>query len=269
MNPRISVCAWVLGDEPDPVGTLAGAGFESVELDAGAGFDAASLRASVDAHGVGVAALCAEWTLERDLASPDKRLREAAAEHLRRSLEWADVVGSPGVIVVPTFRTDPDPGDEPTAAVERAAATIRDACTGYGRDRPWLAVEPLNRTETYLVRTLRQAADLVDRVGEPGVGLLADSYHMLLEESSPVEALDAHADMVLHVHLADHDRRTPGSGRLDLYGFLKTLRRRGYTAGVGLEPYPASIPELVLGGDHVERLLGGLPHPPRSVERRV
>ena len=45
-----------------------------------------------------------------------------------------------------------------------------------------ILIGPVNRNESYLLSTAAQAQVVVDRIGQPNVGLLLDAYHMHIEE---------------------------------------------------------------------------------------
>lgn len=252
---RFSACAWILGEEVDAVTELQSAGFDAVELDAVTGFDPVAARRHAEDHGLGVGVLCAEYTLDRDFASLDAGTRRAASDHLQRTLEWAETSGAAGIIVVPTFMTAP-PADEPRdAAIDRVATAITEGLTDYGREHPWVAIEAINSDETYLVRTLDQAAELAEMIDQPGVGILADAYHMHRAEGDALlDSYVRHAPLVRHIHLADGQRRTPGAGGIDLEGFLRTVNDCGYSGGIGLEPEPVTTEELANGRRYVREL---------------
>ena len=50
-------------------------------------------------------------------------------------------------------------------------------------------LEPLNRYEDYLVNTLADAVSVVEEVGSPGVAVIADTYHMSIEEVDCAESI--------------------------------------------------------------------------------
>ena len=47
-----------------------------------------------------------------------------------------------------------------------------------------LAIEPLNRVETFFLNTAADAAALCDEVGHPNVGILFDMFHPNIEEKN-------------------------------------------------------------------------------------
>jgi len=97
-----------------------------------------------------------------------------------------------------------------------------------------IALEPLCRAESNVFNSIGECAAFVRDRRLDGVRLVADSYHMV-EESEPLEAIDAAADLVAHAHVADDARRPPGQGHYDLAAFLRRLRLSGYRGNCSIE----------------------------------
>ena len=254
MTWPVSCTEWVLG-EGEPVRAIervAAAGYDAVELAGNPAADASALRAAADAAGLAVSSLCAVYSLERDCAHADPGLRRAAQEYLVGCVELALAVGAATIVVVPTYRVDPDA--DRAAELARAAETIA-AAEEIPPDGPTLALEPLNRYETHLLRTLADAEELRAAISHPKVGILADLFHMHIEEDAVAPALRAHAGRIVHVHLADSQRRAPGSGHLDFAAAFSALRDGGYAGALAMEFLPASDPALRDGLAHVRSLL--------------
>jgi sugar phosphate isomerase/epimerase len=72
------------------------------------------------------------------------------------------------------------------------------------------------------------------------VRLLADLFHMNVEEVHVADALRAGSTVLGHVHLADSNRRPAGNGHTDFAAIAKALREVGYDRYVSAEcfPYP-------------------------------
>jgi sugar phosphate isomerase/epimerase len=97
-------------------------------------------------------------------------------------------------------------------------------------------LEPLNRYEQHYLRKLSDGIAAIERAGTPpGVALLADTFHMHIEETdSPQSILNA-ADIIKHVHVADNTRFEPGSGDIDFTAIIKALRSTGYDGHLAYE----------------------------------
>jgi sugar phosphate isomerase/epimerase len=98
-----------------------------------------------------------------------------------------------------------------------------------------IVVEPLNRYETHLVHRLESAADLCQAVNSPHVGILADFYHMNLEEAHLDQSISAVSKWIRHVQLADSNRYLPGQGHMDYRPGFRALVETGYAHFMALE----------------------------------
>jgi sugar phosphate isomerase/epimerase len=207
-------------------------------------------RERLEEHGLTMPSLCGINGPDRDCAHAAAALRRNAGDYLRTSLEQAHQLGANAVIVVATYRPDGDPAER-EAELERAAETIAGAAATAVPDGPKIALEALNRYETHLIRTLDHAEDLRRRIDLPNVELMADVFHMDIEEDSVPDAIRAHAKHIIHVHLADNQRREPGSGHLDFDGVFGALADTGYAGALAMEFLPATADALRAGREWV------------------
>jgi D-psicose/D-tagatose/L-ribulose 3-epimerase len=251
----ISATQWTTRavDTADAMERIAGAGYDAIELAATPGADGNALALAARNAGISVSSLCAVYSLDRDCAAHDDLPRAAARDYLRECLELADTVAAPVIVVVPTYRVAHV--YDRAAELERAAETIATALHGVPDEGPKLALEPLNRYETHLLTTLDQAEELRAMIDSPRVGLMADLFHMRIEEDSTEAALQRHARRIVHVHLADNQRRHPGSGELDLRAALRVLHTQGYDGALAMEFLPADAASLAAGLQHVRRIV--------------
>jgi sugar phosphate isomerase/epimerase len=110
-----------------------------------------------------------------------------------------------------------------------------------------LLLEPLNRYEDYLVNTLADGASLISELGLPTVRLMADTFHMNIEEADPAASLREHAGLLGHVQVADSNRLEPGAGHYDWPGTLAALDEIGYQGWLVLEcRHLSGPPEVAL-----------------------
>jgi sugar phosphate isomerase/epimerase len=105
-----------------------------------------------------------------------------------------------------------------------------------------LLYEPLNRYETNLLNRLEDARDFVETLTATNVRLLADLFHMNIEERSLPEAISRVGLSIGHVHWVDSNRRPAGLGHLNLSEVATALRGINYSGYVSAEalPYPNS-----------------------------
>jgi D-psicose/D-tagatose/L-ribulose 3-epimerase len=107
-----------------------------------------------------------------------------------------------------------------------------------------LAIEPLNRFETYFLNTVADGVALCDAIGSPNVGLLFDTFHAGIEEKSVARACRAAAGHLKHVHTSENDRGTPGSGHVDWPGVFAALRDSGYAGWYTIESFGFALGDL-------------------------
>ncbi len=87
-----------------------------------------------------------------------------------------------------------------------------------------LLLEPLNRYEDHMVNTVAQAAALIADAGARGLGILADTYHMNIEEDDLCASLGSVVPVLGAVHLSDSNRAQPGTGHVPFERVIATLR---------------------------------------------
>ncbi len=129
---------------------------------------------------------------------------------------------------------------------ERVRAWLREGLAGadsLARELgARLALEPINRYETDLIPTLSDAASLMEEAGTGATGILADSFHMNIEEVDIEESIRRHGRLLTHFHVADSNRWPPGGGHLDFEKILSTLKGTGYGGFVSVECLPKPDP---------------------------
>ena len=169
----------------------------------------------------------------RRLAVPDASHAERLGE-ARRAIDvaaelGAEVVTTIGALgeVAAEFESDRMLGTYLESLQELATTAADNGIT--------LAIEPLNRYETSFVNTLAEAVDMARRVDRANVEIMAEFFHLNLEEADMAESLRAAGAAVAHVHLADSNRRLPGRGHLDMGPGLRALEEDGYAGVMTLE----------------------------------
>lgn len=227
------------------------------------GYDGIELKGEPDLYDIAeIKSLCQEFNMHvtsvlgwniwgipgRDLSSPDEVERNAAVQFLKGCVDFTIQVGAPILLVLPfpagrtTPTGDPQSEDEwlSLAETERdnAVESVRQV-SGYALSQDLiLAVEPINRFETYQLTTLDQAIGFLQEVDADNVKINLDTYHMNIDESDPVEAVLRAGDFLVHMHVADSNRQAPGSGHTDFIGLFKALKEVNFDGTLALEPVP-------------------------------
>jgi 5-keto-L-gluconate epimerase len=99
-------------------------------------------------------------------------------------------------------------------------------------------LEPLNRYECNNVNSLPEGLSLIAETGAANLYLLADTFHMNIEDVDMAANLRAAGNRLGYVHLADSNRQAPGRGHTDFAPLVAALRAIGYKGYVSAEVQP-------------------------------
>lgn len=142
-------------------------------------------------------------------------------------------------VIIGGIRGTCPPDLEGRKVQERKGKESLKACAAHAEEKGViLLIEPINRYETNVVNTLAEGLDLITEIGLSSLRLLADTFHMNIEEADITEALRAASSFLRYVHLADSNRLAPGWGHLDFRKILGCLESLHYTGPLGIEVLP-------------------------------
>lgn len=216
------------------------AGFRSVEIfpRSAEELDERALRDGLRRHGLSLAALgtgAGHVVRDLHLLDADSTRRTAAARFIGDLIERAGSFGAPVIIGSMRGRFGPGPR---RPAEARLAGDLAGLARLAARHGTTLLLEPLNRYESNCVNTLAEGAALIARCGAPNLRLLADCFHMNIEEPSIPDALRRAAGLVGHVHFVDSNRRAAGAGHIDFAAIGAALRDISYAGHLSAEALP-------------------------------
>jgi sugar phosphate isomerase/epimerase len=233
----------VYGHEPiaEGIDRLARLGYDGVEfVGEPSEHDAKEITEQLKKHDVVASSVISIFTPERDLVSSDATIRRNAIEYVKGNVDYAESLGAEVVTFTPTacmkIAPEVDIRQEWDWAVH-AAGTISSYAADHGVR---IVVEPWNRYETYLINRVEKAAEFVDEVGAPNLGVMADTFHMSIEEQDIAEAIRKVGSRLSHVHLADSNRAAPGTGHTDFEPIIQAILDVDYQGWISYELLPAA-----------------------------
>ncbi len=216
-------------------------GFDAVEVFP-PGPDAVApdaLRALLDDNGLSLAAVGtgAGWVKHKlSLTSPDAAVRDKAVAFVQSIMTLAAKFDAPAIIGSMQGKWD-GAVTKPIALRYLGSALFK--LDEHAHDLgTTLLYEPLNRYETNLINTLGDGVQFLAALGTRSVKLLADLYHMNIEETNLADALRSAGPYVGHVHFADSNRRAAGLGHTDFAPIVAALVEIGYTGYLSAEVLP-------------------------------
>jgi D-psicose/D-tagatose/L-ribulose 3-epimerase len=180
-----------------------------------------------------------------DPISPERAKRRAALERMKWQIDCARALGATKVVgpmfqVLGQFSGTGPTGDER----RRAADLLAEVAPLAQQAGVTLAIEPLNRFECHLCNTLQAAVELARQVDHPAIGVMVDTFHANIEEKSTPAAIRAAGRHLVHVHISESDRSTPGSGHIDFTSIMRALGDIGYDGDLVVEAFGRAVPEL-------------------------
>lgn len=130
-----------------------------------------------------------------------------------------------------------DPDEYPRARAQIVTA-LKRVCQSAESLGVQVSLEAVNHLLINYHNTVSEVADVVAEVDSPVLGVLADTFHMNIEEKSMTSALRAHGRLINHVHVADSNRWAPGRGHIDFAAVFTALRQIRYSGWITVESDP-------------------------------
>jgi hydroxypyruvate isomerase len=146
---------------------------------------------------------------------------------------------------------------------ELALENLAHAAASLERVGGRLVLEPLSGAERYPLRTAADALRVIDRAAEQtgasNLALLADLYHLAVNQVDVPGLIARDVHRFGHVQIADNPGRgAPGTGSLPLIDWLDRITALGYTGRVGLE-YQATDDDPFAWLPHAQRRAPEIP----------
>ena len=177
--------------------------------------------------------------------SPDKAQQRAAVGRAKWMIDCSVALGA-SIIGGPVHSEHGYlSGAAATAAERKRGISFHRKAGDYAaRKNVRFAVEALNRFEVYFLNTMQQLNDYLDEVDHPAIQGMYDTFHANIEEKDPVGAIKTIKPHLIHVHISENDRGTPGKGHVPWDETYKALRKAKYDGWLTIEAFGKSLPAL-------------------------
>lgn len=222
------------------------AGFDGVEIPMykGRDFAVADVRRGLADTGL-ECTICSILVDGLSLISEDASLRARAVEQLKENIATsaeagAKIIAGPLYSPVGYLAGRRRTSDEWNRAVE-CWQQLGPTLAQHGVT---VAIEPLNRFETFFLNTAEDAARFCDEVNHPNVGILFDTFHANIEEKDIAEGYRTVARHLKHVHTCENDRGTPGTGHVEWQSVFQAIRDIHYDGWLTIESFGSNLPEI-------------------------
>jgi sugar phosphate isomerase/epimerase len=245
--PEITAGPWIYWDAPEvSIPKAAELGFDAVELFTGSAdaVDPEQLQQLCDANNIAIAAVgtgAGKVLHGLTLTSPDEAVRRKAVTFISDMIAFGAKFDAPAIIG--SMQGNVEPPAERSQSLAWLAEGLNKLGKFASEQEVNLIYEPLNRYETNMFNHLSSAADLLGAVDAENVVLLADLFHMNIEEQSIAGAIRQNAKHIGHVHFADSNRAPVGMGHTDMTDIARALMETGYDGYASAEAFPWPDPD--------------------------
>ena len=175
------------------------------------------------------------------LTDPDTDIRKQALAFIKEMIAFGARFGAPSIIG--SMQGHAVPGIKKEEAIDWLAEGLNILGAFAAKQGVTLIFEPLNRYETNLINRLEEGVKLIDSLHTRNVALLADLFHMSIEEVSIPESLRDFGKYVGYVHFADSNRHPAGNGHTRMQEIAEALQEIGYEGYISAEAFPYPDPD--------------------------
>jgi D-psicose/D-tagatose/L-ribulose 3-epimerase len=203
-------------------------------------FDSETARRSAEEEGLHTTASLG-LPLEADISSDDPSIAAAGLRLLNVALDRTAEMGGSHMcgVLYGSMRKHM----APASATGRASSVdgIRSLAARASSLGVRLSLEVVNRYETNLINTGRQALEYLKEVDRPDVSVHLDTYHMNIEESDLFQPILDAGDRLGYVHIGESHRGYLGTGSVDFGSAFRALDRISYDGPIVFESFSSAV----------------------------
>lgn len=246
--PKIKTGPWIFWENLEESMSKASAlGFDAIELFTASGnaIDSGQLKTLLHQYNLSLAAVgtgAGKVVHGLTLTDPGSAVRKNAIVFIKEMMEFGAEFGAPAIIG--SMQGNTIPGETHSNSIDLFAEALQILDQHAVSLGVKLIYEPLNRYETNLMNTLDDGAAFIATNKFNNIRLLADLFHMNIEEADPAASIQKNIQHIGHVHFADSNRKPVGFGHTQMEPIANALTTAGYDGYVSAEAFPWPKPDL-------------------------
>ncbi len=242
--------------------SIADLGYDAIELHVSnpASLDRKALRKELDSYGLGISQVGPGLSYTQDGLSwtdPDLDVRKRAIQRIKDHIDFCSEYGA--ALAIGGIRGACKGADAAESArLQQLVIDSTRECARYAEGTSViLGIEPINRYETSYLLTVQDVLEFIEKIDSPAVGVLADTFHMNIEDVSIIDSIKQAGKRLAHIHLSDSNRWAPGFGHLDIPACVQALKDIGFERYISFEvlPKPSPAEAAAQGIKYVKALL--------------
>jgi sugar phosphate isomerase/epimerase len=195
------------------------------------------LRDLVDNYQIGISAVATGGVAVRDgliFSSPEKSIRKAAVQRIKKHIEFASLFKA--VVVIGLVKGWVN---NSYSQSEDLITECLKECNEYSIEKGVnIALEPINRFQEDFFHSILSCKAYLDKIQLSNVKMMIDSFHMNIEDSDMWGNMRQARDYIIHVHYSDSNRLDPGMGHFDFMKMTQALKEIGYNGYLSAEILP-------------------------------
>lgn len=231
---------------------LAKYGYESIEISGEPEiYNTKDVRKTLKENGIRCWGTVTLMLGDRNLVAKDEAKRAKSVKYVKDCITMVKELDGYEITIVPATVGKIVPDGTPEEEWRWAVDSLKECYQHGKKEGVKLAVEPINRFETYFCSRAAQAIALAEAVADD-CGVCLDAFHLNMEEANPFEAVRSARGRLTDFHVADTNRMAPGQGNWDWLKLVGTLKTIGYDGALTVEfvapvdrtpanPYPHAI----------------------------
>ncbi|MBN3582978.1 sugar phosphate isomerase/epimerase [Algoriphagus aestuarii] len=240
--PQITYGPWIFwNDLESSMEKASELGFDAIELFTPASdtIDQSELLALLAKHKLELAAVgtgAGKVIHGLTLTDPDPEIRKKAISFISDMIEFGAAFGAPAIIG--SMQGNVLAGHDREKTLSWLAEALEILGEKAKKVDTFLIYEPLNRYETNLFNTLKTGSEFLETLNTKNVKLLADLFHMNIEETDLEDSIIAASQHIGHIHFADSNRKAIGLGHTAMDSVANAIKTSGYAGFISAEAFP-------------------------------
>jgi D-psicose/D-tagatose/L-ribulose 3-epimerase len=234
---QIAMHNWMRAEPIDTtIRRMAKYGYDSLEISSTRprDYDTAEVLRTLKENGISCSGAVTLMVEEKSFVAGTEEARARSVEYVNDTITLTKELEGDLVSIVPNEVGKVTPESTPEEEWGWGVACLEEVHEFAQREGIRLAIEPINRFETYFISRAAQGLALADAVSSD-IGLCLDTFHLNIEEEDPYEAIRNAGDRLLDLHVADNNRLAPGMGHYDWARVVEILREIGYEGVLSVE----------------------------------
>jgi len=180
--------------------------------------------------------------------SLDKKIRNQAVERLKTIIDAAVELNTSVIIgLIRGTIENMEAFDSELRIAEERICDCMEECIDYADGKVIFLLEPINRYETNIFNKLEDVNNFLlkfrNRLDIKSIGILADTFHMNIEEPVIAKSFKNNIGLIKHIHFADSNRWPPGFGHIDFREIIEVLKENKYEGFISFELFPLPDPD--------------------------